>query len=286
MWLILALACAVGATAADVLTKRAATDLPDHTAALSRWLYALPLVALAVPAPPWTMPSPRLLLIALCLAPLEIAAVLLYVKALARSPLSLSAPFLSFTPALLLVTGALLLGERLPALGAAGVLLVTAGAYCMNVTDLRRGLLSPLRALFREPGPRMVLVVAGIYAITGALAKPVVVALGPRFFSGFYLLLLTALFVPFLLVTHRPVRPVFTAWRQLLPIGLVIGASTLAQFTAYTLGPVAYVLAVKRTSLVLSVVAGFLFFRETEIAQRLLGAGIMLAGVCLIVLSG
>jgi drug/metabolite transporter (DMT)-like permease len=285
MWLLLALAAALGATAADVLTKRAAQDLPDHAAALARWLYALPLLALALPLVPLPPLTGRLVLTMLLLAPLEIGALVLYVRAISRSPLSLSAPFLAFTPALLLGTGALFLGEHVPPLGVVGVILVTLGAYAMNVGDLRRGLLAPLRALWRDPGPRLVLGAACLYAFTAALSKPVVVALGPVGFGAFYLALLTAIFLPLLVVLGRPVRPVFVGWRKLFPIGLVIGAATLAQFAAYTLAPVAYAIAVKRTSMVLSVVAGYLFFHERKIAERLIGASLMVVGVGLIALS-
>ena len=285
MWLALALACAVCTAAADVLTKRASTGAADHVLALARWVYALPLLALVLPFIELPHPPPSFYLLVAVMAPLELAALLLYIRAIASSPLSLSVPFLSFTPALLLVTGAVFLGERVPPAGIAGVLLVAAGAYCMNIGDLRRGLFAPIAAIFNEKGPRYVLATAAIYAITSALGKKAVLMTGPFFFAFFYLAALTLLLAPALLIARKPVRPVLAGWRALAPIGLVLGAATLAQFASYTLAPVAYAIAVKRTSMVMGVVAGRFIFGEGRFYERALGSLLMLAGVIVIALA-
>ncbi|MGZ7066894.1 MAG: hypothetical protein ACXVHT_01170 [Methanobacterium sp.] len=46
-----------------------------------------------------------------------------------------------------------------------------------------------------------------------------------------------------------------------------------------------YVIAIKRTSTIMSVLFGSLIFKEKGIKGRLLGAGIMVLGVILITLS-
>ncbi len=56
--------------------------------------------------------------------------------------------------------------------------------------------------------------------------------------------------------------------------------------SAISIGLVPYVIAIKRTSIVLSVIWGGLFFGERGIRQRLLGAVVMLAGVVCITLWG
>ncbi len=66
------------------------------------------------------------------LLPLEIAALFLYLRAIARSPLSLTAPLLSLTPVFLLANGWLILGERASRIGFAGVALIAAGTYFLS----------------------------------------------------------------------------------------------------------------------------------------------------------
>jgi drug/metabolite transporter (DMT)-like permease len=285
MWLALALTCAVCTAAADVLTKRAAAGVPDHVLALARWVYALPFLALVLPFIDVPRPPASFYLLVLVMVPLEIVALLLYIRAIASSPLSLTVPFLSFTPVLLLALGALVLGERVSAGGVTGVLLVAAGAYCMHIGDLRRGLLAPIRAIARERGPRYVLAVAALYAVTSVLGKRAVLMTGPYFFAFFYLAALTGILAPALAAAKRPIRPMFTEWRALLPIGVVLGAATIAQFASYTMAPIAYAIAVKRTSMVLGVIAGRVFFGEGRFGERAVGSLLMLAGVVTIALA-
>ena len=55
------------------------------------------------------------------------------------------------------------------------------------------------------------------------------------------------------------------------------------QYTAVERGPVAYVMAIKRTSILMSVIAGSLFFKEGGFKERVLGTCVMLIGVIVLV---
>ena len=56
----------------------------------------------------------------------------------------------------------------------------------------------------------------------------------------------------------------------------------ILQMLAVSLTLVAHVIAIKRTSTIMSVLWGFLIFKEAGIKERLPGAGIMVVGVLLI----
>lgn len=286
MWFLLALGAAVGAAGADVMVKRLAGEFPEHALAVARWLYALPLLLLLLPFLRWPALSASSWLLLAVIGPLEVLALFLYTRAVARTPLSLCLPFLAFTPPILLLTGFLVLGERVPPTGMAGVALVGAGAYAMHIKDVRHGgLLAPVKALWRESGPRWMLLVAAIYGLNAAVGKKILLETGPVFFGVLYLALLTAGLLPALAISGKPLRPVFGGWRKLAPIGLVVGLTALAQFGAYALAPVAYAIAVKRTSLLFGVLAGRLLFGEERFTERLLGGLLMAAGVAAIALS-
>ncbi len=66
--------------------------------------------------------------------------------------------------------------------------------------------------------------------------------------------------------------------------GVVSAIAAAAQMTALTLTLVAYVIAVKRTSTLFSVLLGHSLFREEGTTQRFLGALVMLAGFALVTL--
>ena len=74
----------------------------------------------------------RLLSIGVASAALKAGTSLLYQRAMQLSPVSLSVPYLAFTPMLLLVTSYFLLGERPSWRGVLGVVVMTAGAYGLN----------------------------------------------------------------------------------------------------------------------------------------------------------
>jgi len=69
------------------------------------------------------------------------------------------------------------------------------------------------------------------------------------------------------------------------PIGLFSALSLIFQMAAINLTLVAYVISIKRTSAIMSVLFGYLIFKERGIKERLIGVTIMIIGVLLIVLS-
>jgi uncharacterized membrane protein len=95
---------------------------------------------------------------------------LLYVRAVTLSPLSLTIPYLGFTPVVAVVVAFLVLGETPTVQGVMGILLVVVGAMALHLgaTDGFRALLT---APFREPGSWMMLVVALIWGTTTSLDK-------------------------------------------------------------------------------------------------------------------
>jgi drug/metabolite transporter (DMT)-like permease len=74
--------------------------------------------------------------------------------------------------------------------------------------------------------------------------------------------------------------------RWFVAIGAGVAAMTLLHFAAIGMTKVAYMLAVKRSSLLASVVVGRVFFGERGLRRRLPGAAIMLWGVALLGIAG
>ena len=75
-------------------------------------------------------------------------------------------------------------------------------------------------------------------------------------------------------------------WGAWWAVGLSQAVMVLSHMWAINLITAAYMIAVKRTSLVFSVIYGKFIFREKEIAQRLAGASLMVLGVGLILIAG
>ena len=79
----------------------------------------------------------RLLTVAVTSALIKAGSSVLFQRAMQISPVSLTVPYLAFTPALLLVTSYFMLGEVPEASGVVGVIVMTAGAYGLNTAGAR-----------------------------------------------------------------------------------------------------------------------------------------------------
>ena len=224
------------------------------------------------------------------LLPLEILAMLLYMRAIRDSPLSLTLPYLAFTPVFAVLPGALILGERLSPQGVAGILLVATGAYLLNAHHALAGhpatWLAPLLAVWRERGSRLMLAVAIIYSVTSVLGKGALRYMPPQTFGPFYFALLGPLAV--VAAGAREPRALRALWRRPLwniALGLLMAAMVLTHFLAIARVEVAYMIAVKRTSLLFGILYGAMLFREQRLAQNLLAGSLMVGGVALIAAS-
>jgi uncharacterized membrane protein len=281
-----ALITALLVAGADAFSKKAAAKQSVYLISLSRWVFALPVLALMT----FQAEVPRglgwdVLVYLLILMPLEILAMILYIKAIAKYDLSMTVPLLSLTPLFLLVTGSVFLGEAITASGIAGVLVVLTGIYIMNITTLKEGLLAPFRAVLTNRGAVLVIIVAVIYTITSTLGKKVVLITGSAFFSFWYLLLLAIGLIPVIYLKGESPLHVFKNFKMNLLIGTLIGLASYSQFAAYTFAPIAYVIAVKRTSIIFSVLLGHLVFQEAAFGKRAFGALLAFIGVILMMMG-
>jgi drug/metabolite transporter (DMT)-like permease len=217
---------------------------------------------------------------------LNTTAVALYMTALRAADVSIAVPMIAFTPLLMLGFGPLVLGERPSAVGVAGMVLVVAGAYALRLDQRRYGWLAPLRALVSERGPRIMLVVALLFSVTSTFDKVGVRAWAPLPWVAAVHAAGAVGLAPFALPRLRAAARA-GRWppRRLLAIGLLSAAGNVTQMFALRLAVAAYVIAVKRLSVALTVVAGHVLLREPGFRQRALGAAMMVLGVALIALA-
>ena len=124
--------------------------------------------------------TPRYLLVAASSVSLNIVANAAYVAALGRSPLSLTVPLLSLTPAFVATFARPLLGEWPRPVQLLGIGLVVAGALFLGGAAAEGGSVAAWwRALRREPGTPLMLLVAVCWGLTLPLDKLGVEAVGP-----------------------------------------------------------------------------------------------------------
>lgn len=280
--IILTLVTAILIAAADALSKKAAAKQSAYLISFSRWIFAMPVLTLVTMQAKSTVSiSAEVIIYIVILIPLEILAMILYVKAIAQYDLSITVPLLSLTPLFLLVTGYLFLGETITPLGIAGVLVLLSGIYLMNLSTLSEGLFTPFKSVLTNHGSLLVIIVALIYTVTSTLGKKVVLLTDSAFFSFWYILILSIGIIPVIYGKGESPFHVFRNFKINFLIGTLVGLSAFSLFTAYNYAPVAYVIAIKRTSIIFSVLLGRLMFHEPAFGKRALGAGLAFAGVVL-----
>ncbi len=217
--------------------------------------------------------------------PLEITALILYTKALKVAPLSATVPFLALTPLFLIVTSNLILGESVSISGIVGILLMAVGAYALNLHKARHAAMGPIKAIFKEKGSVMMIGVAFIYSITASLGKMAIEHSSPLFFGSFYFILVTILFTPIAIKKNKGQLSI--SKREIIPfmsIGFTYSIMIVCHMIALSLVNVAYMISVKRTSLIFGIIYGHFLFKEERIAEKILGGVIMLAGFIIIVI--
>ena len=287
LWFTLSLTAALSQAVNDTISKRFFSDLTAYEMGLIRLLFAAPYLFMGlvfIPRPPldntfWLCIS--------CGLPLELCAFLCYMRAIKVSPLSLTIPFLAFTPAFVILTGFFILSETLNMYGLTGISLIIVGSYLLNLSSVKHEWLAPVKAIFKEQGSWLMLLTALIYSVTATLGKLAIIHSSPQFFAVTYFLFFTIFVIllfpimPGAKITHLFKRPVLG-----VIAGMILATMIFSHTLAISMIEAAYMLSVKRSSLLFSVLFGALFFKEKKIKERLFGASIMMCGVLMIGLFG
>jgi drug/metabolite transporter (DMT)-like permease len=307
-WFPVAILAAFSTATGDTILKARFSHLSPIEMAAVKFTSPLPFLLPLLIVMPWPETDAVFWQTVVALVPLEISALVLYMHALKVSPLSLSIPFLAFTPVFIILTGWWVLDETVTGTGLLGIMFTASGAYVLHFKTGSKGLFTPIRAMARERGSRLMLAVAGIYSLTSVLGKQAIQHSEPFFFACFYFVLLGTI-SPFVLYglsrslsrkKRRGIvenargrlnrlnanRPGLSGWKPWLAVGFTQTTMILSHMWAIHLVTAAYMIAVKRTSLVISVVYGRLVFKEEDTAKRLAGASLMLLGVGLIAVAG
>jgi drug/metabolite transporter (DMT)-like permease len=287
-WAALAFLSAFSLATSDALTKRALARDNEYLVTWFRFVFTLPVFLVLwvfVPKPELNEQFFKAFIYAL---PLEVIATALYIKALRLSPLNMTLPFTALTPVFLIITSYFIAGERISVWGGTGVFFLALGSYTLNIHEMKNGILEPLKSVAREKGSVLMIIVALIYSITASLGKVGVVNSSPLFFGITYYIALSIVYTPFALWMGRGEIKAFIIEKrfvQMILPGFLNAVMVASHMLAINLAQVAYVVSVKRTSILISVIYGYYFFREGNIRERLSGTVLMIIGFTIIVMS-
>ncbi len=216
---------------------------------------------------------------------INIAATLLYLRALKITDLSLAIPMIAFTPLFLIFTSSLILDEVSDPDGIIGIVLVVAGSYVLNLNS-HHDILSPFEEMMKNKGLIYMLIVAVLFSFLANADKVVMLnsdyLLGP----GTTLSIAGTLFLSYSLYKKQKIREQVKPNIHTIAFATAaICVATLLTYLSWSMQIVPYVIAIQRMSILFSVIFGGVLLHEKGIAKRLAGALLMVIGAALIVLS-
>lgn len=286
-WFFLTLISAFSLATADALTKKYYPDYSGWEIVLVRFVPALVIfLPLALLNFPTELPLNFWAWI-LILVPMEVTAMYLYMVAIRESPLALTLPYLAFTPAFNILTAYVVLGEVVSWQGAGGIFLIVAGAYLLNFDHItRRGrfdMLAPFTAIIRQKGSRYMLIASAIYSLTGVMSKAAMLYTRPEWFGYFYMVAVGFGTILWVVIRDRNAFQVLTKGvRRYVTISIFMMVMFVTHFLAIAQIEAAYMVSVKRTSLLFGIVYGALLFKERNFKLNFVAGLIMILGVVVI----
>jgi drug/metabolite transporter (DMT)-like permease len=286
IWFFLSLAAALSIAARDVSIK-SYEDLQPREIAVLELFWALPALIIGcvfVETPPldqtfwWTF---------ILSIPINIMAYVLYLNAIKISPISLSVPFLAFTPIFMILTGFWVLGETINLWGGFGTGLIVIGSYILHFKKNQLNFSAPFSAFIHEKGSWYMLIVAVLFAFAAVIGKKAILHSSPLFFSYSFFLVFNVLILMGLFVRGK------NNWQKIIrnsPKGLWLGSLLMIHISfhglAISISTAVYMVAVKRSSILFSVLLSWLILKERDIHYRGLGTLIMFVGMIFITLLG
>lgn len=275
--LLLVLGCSLGWAGFDVLRKALTRRLEPQLLVLALACGQAPLFLAWGLAAGDLHVTPAYVLPGLLGLLANLAANLLFMRAVQIAPLSTTIPMLSFTPAFAALLSSVVLREWLrPAQGAA-ILCVVLGALLVTRAPAPQHLGAGARR-----GPRLMMVVALLWSLGAVLDKYVLASASPAAHATLQAGGLALLLLAFLAARRRlhELRAVPGVAGLLAAAMLVSSLSLAFQLLAYQRVYVSVVEAVKRTiGMAASVVNGRLLWHEPVTPGKLGGVALMSLGV-------
>jgi len=286
-YIFIALLSAALFSLANYLVKRLSTNMDEYTLGLSRNLFSLPILLVAlfftgvpkVPVDFWPL--------IIVLAIVEVGIAILLTNALKLSPISLTMPFFSFTTFFVAIGGVIVLREQLTLMQVGALMLFVLGTYLINIDKHNlKNILLPIKKLTKEKGPLLMLILTIIWGITIPLNKQAVLFTSPYFFVVAYYSLFVAFFLPiFLMKNKHGGMAIKKNFLNLIILGLVNGAFFLAFYIAAELGPIAIASSLLSLHILFSVIMGGVLLKEKGIMVRLIAAALMVLGNVILILT-
>jgi len=284
-WLFLSLASAICIAGRNVITRKLVFLTDRQVILYSKYFFVSLFALLLILFTGIPEIKPAFYYSILVASAIDVVASWCFLNAIASSQLAKTFPLVAFTPIFLIGTSFFILGEVPSVPGLFGILLIVCGAYLLRAESIKVGILEPVKLLLKENSSRYMLMAAFLFSFLAVFFKKAILNSSPFFAFGVTQLLST-LFLTVLFLKKKTLGMLFKRttdnFKLLFVAGLVAFLAGLALFAAFQLGLASYVVSVKRTSILFTVILGYAFFKEDNLIRSLIIGSIMVLGIFLI----
>jgi drug/metabolite transporter (DMT)-like permease len=288
MGILAALLSAVFSTSKDIVSKKLTVHIDGTASAFASFAFALPFYLVVLAVLGWLgydlfAFSEVFWWLVLARALTDVFAEGMKMYAFAHGDISLVTIVFSLSPFWLLAMSPLLIADELSPAGVAAVVLAVAGSVVAVYRPTHADWGKQHRAILLGVGASF------FFALNSVLDRLAMVQVDPNnpgaaAVGGFTMTLASAmLLLPFVALHRERAWGIYVSRRGLAMRGLLETAFMVCKLMAMQWLAAAYVVGLQRTSLLLSILAGRLVFKETDFKRRLLAGLLILAGVAWIV---
>ena len=211
---------------------------------------------------------------------------IMFMQSLRAGDFSLSKPFQVFVPIFAIPVSFIFLNEFPQPVSLIGVILCVFGAWLLCVPEGNKSWHAPFMGLFKEPAPRAMIVSAFFGAVSSSLQRIASQSFNPVWYFT-EILIVEWLFFSILLLIKKenPLKIYAKNSLLLLGTGILWGLGMTLFYCALSYAPVVNVYVIFQLQLLIALIIGKFFFRETHSLQRLVPTLCMMAGVIMVILA-
>lgn len=288
MWYLYTALSAICASATNILRKKETELETDDGINFATFLFAIPFYAILIFFFGLPQFQPGYLYILLLHALIDFFSFHMMIRAIRADDISLVSPFFSFSAVFSIFLSWFLLGQVVSVGGTIGILLCVMGVFILSMSRSTHTLIGQIKKMQEHPGILYAVGVAIAWSLSAQVFKIGIDMSSVWFHPLAHAVLLSIAYGVRLRVWEK--ARLLKEVKGNIKAHVAMGAFFAGNFTlhglAYSAGIVPYVLALKRSSLLLDVLAGGVLLKERNLQQRLLGASVIVVGVIVIIFLG
>ncbi len=216
-------------------------------------------------------------------------AFLLVAKSLRHMEISQASPLLNFGPVFVAILAFIFLGETITAVQFAGIFLILAGSYILEIEHGFQGILDPLKKMTTSRHILYIFIALILYGFSSLGDKIILGTIQPITYIIVVQFFIAVNFIVMISVFHDGIagikRGIKNAGKWILIVAILTSSYRLFQAQAVSMVFVSLVTPIKRTSTIFATIIGGEIFHDEDLTKKAIACIIMLLGAYFVIIG-